>query len=127
MSGTAIGEHAGSLQIPVPAFDAGTTGDTAISVPFGSYVVRRLTLYGASVSFAASTATVDLRTASGGGGSAIVSAAATTGLTTASVIVDPSLALTTAQTAGTLFLRVVQGVAPVSGTLKAVLEIQPLP
>lgn len=127
MSGTAIGEHSGSLQIPVAAFDAATTGDTAVAVPFNSYVVRRLTLYGASANFAASTATVDLRTAGGGGGSAIVSAAPITGLIAAGIVVDPSLALTTAQSAGTLYLRVVQGAVPVSGTLKAVLEIQPLP
>lgn len=127
MSGTLLGEHGGSLQIPVAAFSAAVTGDVAVSIPFASYVVRRVTLYGASVNLATSSATVDLRTASAGGGSAIVSAQVVTGLTAATVIVDPAIAIGTIQTAAVLFLRIVQGVAPVAGTIKAIIEVQPLP
>lgn len=127
MSGTILGESAGALLIPVSAFDIGATGDTSVPIPYSSYVVRGLTLYGASASLAATSALVSLRTASGGGGSAIVNGQAPTALTAATVVLDATLALTTVQTATVLFLRVVQGLTPTAGTCKAVLEIQPLP
>lgn len=127
MSGTAIGEHGGSLQIPIGALNAAVTGDTAVAIPFAAYVVRRLTIYGASANLGATTAAVDLRTAVAGGGSAIVAGAVLTGLTGSTIVVDPALAITTVQTASTLYFRVVQGVAPVAGTISAVIEVQPLP
>lgn len=127
MSGTILGEMAGAVQIPIGPFDIGTTGDTTVAVPFASYAVRRLTLYGASANLAATTALVSLRTAAGGGGTGIVSGQAPAALTAADVILDATLAVTTSQTAASLFLRIVQGLTPVAGTCRAVVEVQPLP
>lgn len=114
--------------IPVPALDAATTGDTAIPVPFARYVVRRFTVYDPSANLGATTATVSLRDAAAGAGNAVVSAQALAGLTGGAVLLDAPLALASlVLTAATLYLRIVQGVAPVTGTIRAVIEVQPLP
>lgn len=127
MSGPIFGESSGSRMIAVGPFAIGTTGDTSVAVPFSSYTVRRATLYGASASLALTTALVSLRTAAAGAGSAIVSSQIPTVLTAATVILDSTIALTGAQTASTLFLRVVQGLTPTVATCKCILEVQSLP
>lgn len=128
MSGVLIGEHGGSLQIPVSALDAAATGDTPVSIPFARYMVRRVTVYDPSANLAATTAALSLRDAAAGAGTAIVSAQALTALTGGSVLLDATLALASlVLTAATLYLRIVQGVAPVAGTVKVILEVQPLP
>lgn len=114
--------------IAVPAFDAATTGDTAVTIPFAKYVVRRVTIYDPSANLAATTAALSLRDAAAGAGNAIVSAQALTVLTSGTVPLDATLALASLLlTTATLYLRIVQGVAPVTGTVKVVIEVQPLP
>lgn len=114
--------------LSVSGIDAGTTGDTAVPVPFSRYLVRAVTACGASANLAATTATLSLRTAAAGAGTAIVALQPLTSLASASVAADLTLAVTaTAQTAGTLFLRIVQGLTPVAGTINVVIEITPLP
>lgn len=118
-----------ATSIEVPAFDVSTTGDApTVAIPFAQYRVSRVTLYGASASLATSTATVDLRTSAAGAGTAIVAGQALTSLTASLLGLDATLATPgTVFTAGQLFLRITQGVAPVAGTVKAVIEVQPLP
>jgi len=126
VSGTAIGEHSGPLLLSVPAFDVGTTGDNAsIAIPFPQYLLSRVWLYGASANLSTSTSALSIRTASGGGGTAIVSSQILTGLTAAGVTVSLPVAVSALQTATLLFLRIIQGLTPVAGTVKALLELIP--
>jgi hypothetical protein len=114
--------------LAVPAFNAATTGDTERAIPLAQYLLRRVTVYGATANLAATTATLEIRTAAAGGGAALVAAVLLTGLTAAGISIDLTLAAPgTVLTASSLFLRIVQGVAPVAATVKAVFEVQPLP
>jgi len=87
------------------------------------YIVRKL--YFNNASAAPTLATVDLRTAAAGAGSAIVSAQVLSTLSSAGVVLDSTLALTTAQTAPSLVVRAVAA-AGGAATVDAALEIIPL-
>lgn len=91
----------------VTLVDLNTVGDTAVSVPFAKYIPRVMTLFDASTSLAASSATVGLYTAAAAGGTAIVTPATATGLTAASKFNDRTIAANADyQTARTLYIRV---------------------
>lgn len=98
---------------------ANTDVGTFTGLP-SKYLVLSLRGFDASVSL--TTATLDLRTASGGGGTAIVSAQALSALTAAAKVAALTLAVTADyQTAATLYARNVtaQGAA---ATLSLLLE-----
>ena len=89
------------------------------------YILFRVYLYDASTSL--TTATVDLRTASGGGGTALVSAFAPTALTTATNFIAATLASAASasyNTASTLTVRCVaaQGGAATATFLLEIIE-----
>lgn len=128
MTGVVICEMSSMYHLPISGVDAATTGDTPIAIPFSNYLVRRITITGATANLAATTATASLRTAAADAGTAIVSLQALTALVAAATILDATLAVTAvAQTASTLYFRIVQGVSPVAGAINVVLEVQPLP
>lgn len=117
-----------ATNIEVPALDAATTGDTAVAIPFARYAVRRVVVYDPSANLAATTAALSLRDAAAGAGNAIVSAQALTALTGATVLLDATITLAAlVLTAPQLFIRIVQGISPVSGTIKVIIEVTPLP
>jgi len=89
--------------------------------------LSRVWLYGASANLLTTTATLSIRTASGGSGTALVSGQILTGLTAAGITVAVTVAVSAIQTATPLFFRITQGVTPVAGTVKALLELIPAP
>lgn len=98
------------------------SGSTFTNLP-AKYLVLHLWFDNASGTPTLST--VALRTASGGGGTAIVTAQALSSLSAANITLDSVLAVTTTQTAGTLYLRNVAAVGSAM-TADATLEIIPL-
>lgn len=125
---TIVAENAGPMHLWASSVNVGATGDTAVPVPYPQYILRRVTLYGASANLATSTATLGVYTSTGGGGTELVAAGVLTGATGSAVVIDfATPAIGTVQTAPVLYLRIVQGLTPVAGSIKAVLDIQPLP
>jgi len=91
----------------VTKVDLNTVGDTPVSVPFAKYIVRRMTLFDASTTLAASSATIGAYTAAAAGGTAIVTPATATGLTAATKFNDRTVAVSADyQTAPVLYIRV---------------------
>lgn len=133
-----LGESPGATTAPV-TIDLNTVGDTFIPLQCSSYICRRMTIFNASATMAASSATIGAYTAAAAGGTAIVTPATATGLTAASKFNDRTIAASadiltsTAYTPTTggptqygLFVRV--GVAHGSAlTCKVVFELEPLP
>lgn len=66
--------------------------DTFVRVPFNYFIARRMTVYGASTSLAASSATIGAYTAAAAGGTAIVTPATATGLTATTKFNDRTIA-----------------------------------
>ena len=134
-----LGESPGPTTQPT-TIDLNTVGDTFIAVPFATYIARRMTVYGASTTLAASLATIGAYTAPAAGGSLISTPATKTGLTTAAKWLDCTIAspsttdtltptaytpVTGGQTQYGLFVRV--GVAHGSAaTVKVVFELEGL-
>lgn len=101
-------------------------GDTPVHVPFGKYIVRRVTVTNASRTLAVSAATVGAYTAAAAGGTAIVTPAVATTLTTPTKFNDRTVAATTDYlTAQDIYVRV--GVADgVATTADVYFELQSL-
>lgn len=72
--------------------DLNTVGDTFVPVPCNKFIVRRMTLFDASTTLAASSATIGAYTAAAAGGTAIVTPATATGLTAATKFNDRTIA-----------------------------------
>ena len=132
-----LGESPGATTAPVTV-DLNTVGDTFIPIQCASYIARRMTVFNASTTLAASSATIGAYTAAAAGGTAIVTPATATGLTAASKFNDRTIAAsadiltataytpTGGQTQYGLFVRV--GIAHGSAaTCKVVFELEPLP
>jgi hypothetical protein len=102
----------------ISANSAATDVGSFVGLPT-KYRINKLTIFDASTSL--TLATVDLRDAAAGAGNAIVAAQALAALTAANLFLDATLAITSQQSAATLFLRNVtaQG-AP--ATISAVLN-----
>ena len=89
--------------------DLNAVGDTAVSVPFAKYIIRTMTVYDASRTLAASSATIGAYTAAAAGGNLISTPATKAGLTTAAKFLDCTIAspcTTDYQTARTIYIRV---------------------
>lgn len=98
------------------------SGSTFTNLP-AKYII--LHLFFDNASGTPTLSTIALRTASGGGGTAIVTAQALSSLSTTNITVDSVLAVTTTQTASTLYLRNVAAVGSAM-TVDATLEVLPL-
>jgi len=72
--------------------DLHTVGDTFVLVPFNNFIARRMTIYGANSTMAASAATIGAYTAAAAGGTAIVTPATATGLTAVGKFNDRTIA-----------------------------------
>lgn len=80
--------------------------DVTVSVKASLYIVRRVIITNASVTLAASLATVGVFTGAGGTGTVVVTPAVLTGLTVSAKLSDMALALTSSTLAvSTLFIR----------------------
>lgn len=85
------GESPGPTTAPV-LVDLNTIGDTFVPLQSAKFIVRRMTIYGASTSLGASSATIGAYTAAGAGGTAIVTPATATGLTAVTKFNDRTIA-----------------------------------
>jgi hypothetical protein len=131
-----LGESPGPTTPPITV-DLNAVADTFVPVPFATYIVRRMTIYGASTTLAGSAATIGAYTATAAGGTAIVTPATAVALTAATKFLDRTIAATTdyltptaytpagGQTQYGLFIRVgvVHGAA---ATCKVVFELEGL-
>lgn len=88
------GESPGPTTTPV-LVDLNTVGDTFVPLQTTKFIPRRMTIYGASTSLGASSATIGAYTAAAAGGTAIVTPATATGLTAATKFNDRTIAATT--------------------------------
>lgn len=86
-----LGESPAPTTAPV-LVDLNAVGDTFVPVPFNNFIVRRMTIYNASTTLAASSATIGAYTATAAGGTAIVTPATATGLTAAGKFNDRTVA-----------------------------------
>lgn len=85
------GESPGPTTGPI-LVDLNTVGDTFVPTQSAKFIVRRMTIYGASTSLGSSSATIGAYTAAAAGGTAIVTPATATGLTAASKFNDRTIA-----------------------------------
>jgi hypothetical protein len=101
-----LNEHAG-YTVAVKGVDLNAVADTAVHVPFGKWIARRMTVTNASTSLAASAATIGAYTAPAAGGTAIVTPATATGLTAASKFTDRTIAMSAdSSLVSTIYIRV---------------------
>lgn len=91
-----LGESPGYTTGPT-LVDLNAVGDTFVPVPFGYFIPRRMTAYGASTSMSGSSCTLGAYTASAAGGTAIVTPATgnVTPLTAVTKFKDATIAATT--------------------------------
>lgn len=93
--------------ISAKGVDLNTVGDTVVKVPYGKWIIRRMTLTNVSTTLAASSATIGAYTAAGAGGTALVTPATATGLTAASKFNDRTIAATADSFTGSaIYIRV---------------------
>jgi len=116
--------------------DLHTVGDTFVPVPYNNFIVRRMTIYGANSTMAASAATIGAYTAAAAGGTAIVTPATATGLTavgkfkdctvaaSADILAPTAYTQSNGQVAYGIFVRVGVVDAGTVTSLKAVFDLE---